>query len=259
MPELPDLQVFSRNLSKTFKSKKLTGIAVLVKGKTKASERELNGELSGKKLRNVARAGKQLCFDFGKDAQLFMHLMLHGKLVIGPTGEQPPKHTLAALDFGENVLYLTDFQKAAHLLLNPPAGEGLDALSQELTDKWLIEKLAGSRAKIKSLLMDQKVIAGIGNAYADEILWQARINPESTAGKIPASVVKKLRKAIENVLTSAEKEIAKAQPEIISGEIRDFLKIHNAKKETSPGGAKILTTTVGGRKSYYTDEQEMYR
>jgi formamidopyrimidine-DNA glycosylase len=223
------------------------------------SEKELDHALHGKKLREVSRVGKQLCFDFGQDAQLFMHLMLHGKLVLQDQGEEPPKYLIARLDFGKQALCLTDFQKAAHLLLNPGASQAVDALSDDLNPKWLAGKLEKSRAKIKSLLMDQKVIAGIGNAYADEILWEAKINPESIGGKIPPDAVKALSTAIGKVLTDAEKAIIKEHPDIIAGEIRDFLKIHNAKKENSPDGAKILSATVGSRKTYYTEEQKLYK
>ncbi|WP_353718320.1 DNA-formamidopyrimidine glycosylase family protein [Dyadobacter sp. 676] len=259
MPELPDLEVFSRNLSKALKSKRLENIGIANAGKARVSEKELNEVLVGKKLRDVTRVGKQLCFDFGKDARLFMHLMLHGRLVIQRSDADPPKHTLASLNFGAEALYLTDYQKAAHLLLNPEAGDAVDALSEELDGDWLAEKFSGSRAKVKTLLMDQKVIAGIGNAYADEILWEAKIDPESVAGKIPANVVNALSKAIGKVLRDAEKKILKENPDIISGEVRDFLKIHNSKKEKSPGGAAILSKSVGGRKTYFTEEQKRYQ
>lgn len=258
MPELPDLQVFSRNLTKTLKGKTLERIGLDVTPKSGLSEKELSKTLSGKKLHAVARVGKQLCFDFGKDAQLFMHLMLHGKLVLQDKENERPKNVIASLELSDKALYLTDFQKAAHLTLNPPPSGAVDALSDDLTPKWLLEKLRGSRAKIKSLLMDQKVIAGIGNAYADEILWEARIAPESIAGKIPENAVKGLAKAIHHVLTDAEKQILKGHPDLIAGEVRDFLQVHQAHKEKSPTGSKILHATVGGRKTYYTDEQELY-
>jgi formamidopyrimidine-DNA glycosylase len=83
--------------------------------------------------------------------------------------------------------------------------------------------------------MDQHVIRGIGNAYADEILWDAGISPFSISNKIPGKKIDALVKSIKSVLKEAEKEIVKRDPGIISGEVRDFLKIHNAKKTHSPG------------------------
>jgi formamidopyrimidine-DNA glycosylase len=107
--------------------------------------------------------------------------------------------------------------------------------------------------------MDQKVIRGIGNAYADEILWHALISPLSVCNKIPEDKIKTLAKSIKTVLHDAIKKILKSHPDIIKGEVRDFLVIHNSSKKKSPTGAEIKQTTIGGRKTYYTDEQELYK
>ncbi|WP_394800349.1 Fpg/Nei family DNA glycosylase [Niabella pedocola] len=131
-------------------------------------------------------------------------------------------------------------------------------MSDTLSAAWLKAQLTGSRATIKAVLMDQKRIAGIGNAYADEILWAARIAPGSIAGKIPGAAITHLAKAIKQVLKNAEKQILKQQPEAISGEARDFMKVHNSHKKNSPSGAAILKTTLGSRSTYYTDEQVLY-
>ena len=109
------------------------------------------------------------------------------------------------------------------------------------------------------MLLDQKIIKGIGNAYADEILWDAGISPFSVSNKIPADKLKALAASIKTILNNAEKQIKKSHPDIIKGEVRDFLLIHNSKKKTSPGGAQILQKEIGGRKTYYTNEQELYK
>ena len=107
--------------------------------------------------------------------------------------------------------------------------------------------------------MDQKLIRGIGNAYADEILWSAGISPLSISNKIPDAKIKSLAKSIKSVLQKAEKQIKKEDPDIINGEIRDFLIIHNADKKTSPKGGQIHSEMVNSRITYYADEQELYK
>ena len=102
------------------------------------------------------------------------------------------------------------------------------------------------------------MLGGIGNAYADEILWEARISPFSICSKIPDSGIKAIVKSIKSVLEDAVQQILKTQPNIISGEVRDFLKIHNSKKKESPTGGKIHNKMIGGRITYYTDEQELF-
>jgi formamidopyrimidine-DNA glycosylase len=107
--------------------------------------------------------------------------------------------------------------------------------------------------------MDQNKIRGIGNAYADEILWDANISPFSVCNKIPTKKVAALLQSIKRVLRQAEKQILKSHPDLISGEVRDFLVIHNAKKKESPSGSPILVKKVGARKTYYTEEQHLYK
>ena len=258
MPELPDLQVFSKNLLKNLKGKELEKVEVVEGKKIDAGEKALNDGLSGKHLKDVYRLGKELYFDFGKDALVSMHLMLNGKLIL-QENEELPKYTIVAFVFKDGTqLAMTDFQKMAKISLNPESNDTVDALSDSLTADWLEGKLAKSRSVIKSFIIDQKMIGGIGNAYADEILWEAKISPKSISSKIPKAEVGKLAKAIKHVLTDAEKQILKSHPDIISGEIRDFMSVHHSKRKTSPTGAEIIQEKIGGKSTYYTDEQELY-
>jgi formamidopyrimidine-DNA glycosylase len=258
MPELPDLQVFAANLTKKLKGKKLHGITINEKKKIHTPETKFNEVLVGKPLKGVHRRGKQLYFDFGKDAEVAVHLMLHGKLVLSQDEKETPRHTIAGFTFGDSTLFVTDFQKMATISLNPAPQPGMDALAEDVTSEWVKQTLASSKASIKALLMDQKVIAGIGNAYADEILYVAGIAPQSKANKIPAGAAAKLAKAIKHVLVSAEKKISKDHEGIISGEYRDFMAVHHTDKETSPDGEKILIKKIGGRSTYFTQSQELF-
>lgn len=135
----------------------------------------------------------------------------------------------------------------------------MDALAEGLSAAFLQKKLKASKtALVKNFLMDQKKIKGIGNAYADEILWEAKISPFSKCGAIRETQVADLAKAIKSVLIDAEKHILKHHPDLITGEVRDFLKIHNHHKEKSPTGKPILVEEINGRKTYYTEEQKLY-
>lgn len=106
--------------------------------------------------------------------------------------------------------------------------------------------------------MDQKAIRGIGNTYADEILWETRISPFSIASAIPPAKVKALHKAIAEVLNKEVMQIKKRLKGAIFGEVLDFLKVHHPGLARSPGGAEIKVKEIGGRKSYYTREQVLY-
>jgi formamidopyrimidine-DNA glycosylase len=256
MPELPDLNVFAKNLDKKLAGKKVKKIEVENKSKLKTPVSELKKAIEGSKLKKVYREGKELHFEFSNGNILGMHLMLKGSLHL----EANQKHTIAEIHFnGDNILSLTDYQGAANIALNPVIKDSPDALSDDMSYKFLKEKLSKKRTNIKTFLLDQNIIRGIGNAYADEILWESKIHPESICNKIPDDKIKFLAKEIKSVLKDAEKQILQIDPNIISGEERSFLKIHNSKKKESPTGKKIQNKKLNSRITYYTDEQELYK
>lgn len=256
MPELPDLQVFSRNLTKIFKGKKLEQINAKGARKLNVPQKQLSDALEGSKLSKVERAGKELHFEFDNGHILGLHLMLHGQLQLFD-GANQNKHTVIALLFeGGKGLALTDFQSAATPALDPGKSGVPDALG--VTGKYLAAKLGATRTAVKTVLMDQKVLRGIGNAYADEILYHAMISPFSPSNKIPEEKVKQLAASIKHVLEDAEKQILKHDPEMISGEYRDFLQVHQPRKKETPDGKIIRQKPVGSRKTYYTDDQELF-
>ncbi len=247
MPELPDLQVFSHNLDKKLKGKTVKEITIHKAPKLNVTHKELQNILHGQKLSSVYRDGKELFFKFSKGDVLGLHLMLHGKLFLFE-GKSNNKYPIIELLFTDDTgLALTDFQGIAAPTLNPEAKDAPDALSDDAGLDYLKGILGKKKTNIKAVLLDQKIIRGIGNAYADEILWDARISPFSVSNKIPADKVKDLIKSIHEVLKNAEKEIIKANPDIIAGEIRDFMLIHNAKKNTAPKARRSSSMKNQGR------------
>jgi len=256
MPELPDLQVFSHNLTKLFKGKKLEKIEIKVAQKLNAPEKQVQDALEGSKLDKVVRVGKELQFEFDNNHVLATHLMLHGQLQqFDKTNNH--KFTIVEMLFeGDKGIALTDFQKAATPTLDPEKVDTPDAL--DFDEKYLEDKLSKTKTPVKTVLMDQKVLRGIGNAYADEILYDAKLSPFSPSNKIPAANVKQLAKSIKKVLEEAEKQILKNTPDIISGEFRDFMLVHQPRKKQTPAGEMIHQKPLGSRKTYYTEEQELF-
>ena len=258
MPELPDLQVFKKNLSNAYVGKTLKSITVRNKKKLKAPATTIKKALEGQELAGIERVGKELHFKFNNGNVLGVHLMLRGKFVAFDK-KNSEKFTIVELTFDDGSgLALTDFQGQANITLNPEPRDAPDALSSRVNLAFLKKQLSTSKAVVKNVLLDQHILRGIGNAYADDILWDARISPFSISNKIPETAVRKLVKSIKQVLAKGEKNIMKSNPDIISGEVRDFMLVHNAKKEESPTGRQIQVKTLGGRKTYFTDEQKLF-
>jgi formamidopyrimidine-DNA glycosylase len=256
MPELPDIEVFCRNLKKQFARKTLKKIVVVMGKKLQDTQRQLSAALEGKKLEDIYRSGKELRFRFSGDVLLGMHLMLTGDL-FPFEGKNGHKWTIVELRFSDGSgLALTDRMKNANVKLEPEDKKGVDAL--DLNYKKLKEILSRD-ANIKNVLLDQNRIRGIGNSYSDEILWKTGISPFSMASAIPDAKVKELAKNIKSILKSAVTKIDKKYPGLVQGEVKDFLRIHTRKFSESPGGAPIKMAQRGMLKTFYTDEQVVYK
>ena len=256
MPELPDVEVFTRNLDKIFAGSKLTSIKVVNGKKLVDKPATLTKALKGKTLKKIYRSGKEMRFQFG-DTILGLHLMLTGDVVVFEKNNER-KSTIVEMLFNNGQgMALTDRMKNAHIRLNPVDKDSPDALSPEFTLDYF-RKALERKKMIKSLLIDQDIIRGIGNSYSDEILWEARISPYSIASAIPPDKVKKLFTTIKKILKKEIENIDKNYKGKVNGEVKEFLKIHTMKKPKSPTGAKIIIDQKGMMKTYYTKEQVLY-
>lgn len=259
MPELPDLEVISLNLDKKFKSKKLSRIHIHKEKKLNASISEFKQSLENQILKEITRNGKELLFTFKNGAKLGIHLMLKGEVHL--INEIDVKGKVFELIFDDDTGFsITDFMAQAKPILNPEKSVVPDALDATFNLEYLKSVIATrKKANIKKILKDQEIVRGIGNAYVDEILWEAQISPMSIASLIPEEGLNKIIKNTKSVLLNAVAEIKKINPKLISGEIRDFLKIHSAEKEFSPTKHKIQMIVLDSKKTYYTDEQKLYK
>lgn len=257
MAELPDLTVFAKTLNHHFKGHPLKSLEVTVAKKLNVTVKELKDHLEGSTLDLVQKEGKTLEFHFSNGNILGLHLMLRGELTIIDKDNPNPKFEIIRLDFGKQGAFaVTDFLKQAKPTLNPEPVSVPNALAigQEAFEKLLAHK----PVQIKTLLMDQKKIRGIGNSYADEILWEAKISPLSSSTAIPKKAVAKLYSSMNQVLDEAIKTISDYNGNELRGELRDHLKIHGSHLEKSPTGKTIQSEKINGRTAYYTQEQKLY-
>lgn len=259
MPEIPDLQVFKDNLNKMLKGHKLENIESYdSKG---PDTKELQRALKGEKLQEVTREGKELYFHFPNDRILSLHLMLTGKFKLEHK-EKKAASSILLLQFEPDIyLYVNDRPGyiRAFLTLDPEPPAAPDVYGKDFTLAYFKEKLEKhKKMSIKSLMVDAKIMRGIGNAYADEILWVSKVSPMSKASNIPEEQVKLIFKNIRKVLEAAEKHIRSVAPDSINDKIRDFLGVHNYHKTHTPQGKEILKGKVNGRDTFYTDEQVVY-
>lgn len=262
MPELPDLQIFSKNLRKKVSNKKIVSAEVFNKSKLNVDASVVKSKLLETKIVDIVREGKELYFQLENNDVFSIHLMLNGKFDICDSNKVPNiKYKILSISFeDEQALVVADFQGLCKVTFNPTMTDVPDALGETFTFEYLLNAVNNNRRKnIKAFLINQDIIKGIGNAYADEILWKANISPESTVGKIPEENLKELFDAISYILKDAIVNIEKISPDIISGEERSFLKVHNSKKKQTDEGEEILIKKIASKTTYYTEKQQLFK
>lgn len=260
MPEVPELNIVGITLQKQFKGQKFRRIEVLWTKRVKASEEEFNEAFKGAKLKSVDRNGKELHLHFDNGNVLGIHMMLTGKMVLLPT-DQNLRNPIFELTFEDGAgIIVLDGMGQAKPILNPEVPPVPDIMGDDFTEEYLAKVLAKTGIKVKEAIQKQEWIRGIGNAYADEILWHSKISPFSVSKNIPADKVKDLYNSIRSVTKEATAELSKLKTndEVFEMENKDHRFVHNPKRKESPDGEPILSGKVGSSKTYFTDSQKIY-
>ncbi len=261
MPELPDLKVYAKNIGKLILGCKVDDVKLFYPKSLDCEPEALHEAIKGDTISEVYAEGKELFLKFGNRSEISIHLMLNGKCYYIDAAEadaQASKIMGIFLDGGK-CLMVTDFQSFCKIKLNPIKNEVPDVLSYGFTKAYFMGMADKyKRKKIKSFLLDQKIMRGIGNAYSDEILWKAKISPKSITGKIPAANLELLFFSIKGVMLWAISQIKQANPDMISGEERKFMRVHNPRLKFTKDRERIHIETISSKKTYYTDSQVHY-
>lgn len=258
MPELPDLTIFANNLASKLKGKKVKSVEFYQVNRMNVTSDELRRTICDSRIIEINRSGKQIEFLFSNKTKLLVHLMLSGRFSIVNDITKINFKVFAISFFDGDALVISDPNGLVTLDVNPIPSNVPDAL--EINKDYLMRKINEKpKSGAKAFLTNPAVIRGIGNTYADEILWQAKISPKSLVGKLPDNVIDDLLNSINSVLLDAIEKIKSISPGIIAGEVRDFLAVHNPNRQESPTGGKIIVVQIASKTTYYTDEQVLYK
>ena len=224
MPELPEVETVRRGLKILIVSKKITNVSFDWPKSFPNAQSDINQFLIGSHITDVRRRAKVLMIDLDTDYSLVVHLKMTGQLVYrgnenfgaghpndSLVGKLPDKSTRVEIIFDDkSKLFFNDQRKFGWMKLLPTVEipnidfmrrVGPEPLGSDFTAKVLFDRLQRrKRSSIKAALLDQTVLAGIGNIYADEALWGAKIHPETKVGNISLASVKKLYTEIVTVL-----------------------------------------------------------
>jgi formamidopyrimidine-DNA glycosylase len=207
MPELPDITVYVEALERRIIGERLDAVRVRSPFLLRTFDPPLDS-VRGSKVREVRRLGKRIAIGLGDDLWLVLHLMIGGRLHWkAPGAKLATKHALAAFDFANGTLLLTEGGTKHRASLHVVRGEeamrahdpgGLEVLSA--TPDEFVAVLRQQNHTLKRALTDPRLLSGIGNAYSDEILHRARLSPLALTQKLTADQVERLYAATREVL-----------------------------------------------------------
>jgi formamidopyrimidine-DNA glycosylase len=277
MPELPEVETVVRGLRLVLPGRRITGVRLSAKTDFIDDPASLERELPRTRVTGIERFGKFMVIGLereggperegrgrgGGEIALLMHLGMTGQVVVTPAEAPVPPHThfFLALDDGRELRY-TDIRRFGRIriLLD---GErealigrlGLDPL--EMSEKDFRQTITSRGAQIKALLMDQRVLRGMGNIYTDESLWRAKIHPRRLGTKLSEREVKALYKAIHGVLTEAIRSRGSSVSDYVDsdGQRGEFQLRHRVYqregKKCFRCGGVIRRAIVAGRSSFF--------
>ena len=254
MPELPDVETFKRYLNATSLHQRIANVdvrsAYVLKG---VSARELERRLKRRRFESSRRHGKHLFVRADGDLWLRLHFGMTGSLRYFKHEEQAPRHTRVLFVFANaHSLAFEDQRKFGEIGLIEDVNEflkkralGPDALDVSLGQ--FREIFAKHRGAVKTILLNQKLIAGIGNIYADEILFRTRVHPATQISSLSGKTVTKLFRATRYILKRAIE--ANADVALVP---KSWLLPHRGKGGKCPGcGRKLRSATIGGRTAWF--------
>jgi formamidopyrimidine-DNA glycosylase len=206
MPELPEVETIARGLQAVLPGRRFTRVSVAWRPMVERSPLDVVQQLPGRRIERVGRRGKYVVITLRDGAVLLVHLKMSGRLYVGGADETPDPYCRVAFDLDDGAqLRFRDPRKFGRVYLTEDVESllgrlGPEPLDDDFTETAFLARLARRRGRVKSLLLDQTFIAGVGNIYADEALFAARIRPLRRAESLTEAEGRRLYAAVRCVL-----------------------------------------------------------
>jgi formamidopyrimidine-DNA glycosylase len=265
MPELPEVETIRRQLAPHLEGRRIVTAEILDARWTRPEPPELvESGLQGRRVERVGRTGKYLVWELSGDVHLLVHLRMTGALLFDPPTEPAHTRVRLGLDGGHRIVYVDPRRfGTGHLLAGRLARDaylsarlGIEPMTPEFTVEHLRAMARGRTAPVKSFVLDQRRIAGVGNIYADEALFRACIHPLRPAGALSGAQLAELREAIEAALMAGIESKGATIDDFrhvdgARGSFQDRFLVHRREGEPCPRcGTIIRKLVVGGRGTY---------
>lgn len=264
MPELPEVETVRRTLKRHILNKTIENVVIYYNDIVATNKDEFINNLKGKKIKDILRVGKWLIFDI-EPYYLLSHLRMEGKYFLKDKDEQISKHEHIIFNLDDVSLRYHDTRKFGKMYLvkknelytkTPLYKIGLEPFDSKLDINYLKNKILKNKP-IKSLLLEQEIIAGIGNIYADEILYLSRINPLIKGCNLTnqnlEDIIKYSKEVLEKAIDAGGTTIRSYTSSLgVTGRFQQSLNVHCRENEECYNcHEKIVKITVQGRGTYY--------
>ncbi|WP_223901554.1 bifunctional DNA-formamidopyrimidine glycosylase/DNA-(apurinic or apyrimidinic site) lyase [Lactobacillus laiwuensis] len=213
MPEMPEVETVRRTLLPLIKGKTIKEVTVWYPKIITGDAKEFAKQLTGKKIENIERYAKYLLIRLSDNLTIVSHLRMEGKYRLVKINTKKDKHDHVQIIFSDNsALRYNDVRKFGRMQLIKTGTEkektgigklGAEPNSAAFTVSYLQTGLARKKKNIKNTLLDQSIVAGLGNIYVDEVLWETKIHPLSQANTIPTKKVAQLHDNINSLIELA--------------------------------------------------------
>ncbi len=262
MPELPEVETTVRGLERVLQGRRLTRVEARRADLRRAFPKDLGQRLTGATVTGLGRRAKYGLIHTDRDDTMVFHLGMSGRWRIDPSEEEPHDHLALETDDGHRLVLndprrfgSVDLVRTAELAEWGPF-KALGPEPFELTAVELKRRLAGRQAAIKLMLLDQNIVAGLGNIYVCEALFRAGINPRRAAGKVSLERLRRLVPAIHAVLDEAIAAGGSTLRDYAApdGELGYFSKsfsVYDREGEACPCGGTVKRFAQGGRSTWY--------
>ncbi|HEY4953290.1 MAG TPA: bifunctional DNA-formamidopyrimidine glycosylase/DNA-(apurinic or apyrimidinic site) lyase [Gemmatimonadaceae bacterium] len=254
MPELPEVENAMRRLRAAVEGKTIGTVRALHPSLERQLPAAKARRLKQRRIVRVERRGKHQLLHLDDGSALHAHFRMNGDWVMSTTADAPDRFTRAVIDLTDGTRIELNDSRALSALTFHAAGEnalpplGIEADDDALDVAYLSKALSGRRGPVKPALMDQKIIAGLGNIYAAEALWRARISPRATASSISKPRLARLVEAIRAVLSAENRPPGR----YTDTENRHRFGVYDREGEPCRVCAtRIKRTIQAGRSTYY--------
>ncbi len=269
MPEIAEVETVRNTLKKRILGKKIKDVNIIYAKIIETDLEEFKNILIGNTFSDIKRIGKYLIFELDKH-YLISHLRMEGKYFLKNSEEPITKHEHIIFTFTDNTdLRYHDTRKFGRMALvlkehlydyEGIKKQGIEPIDDKLSKEYLYHKFKKKMLPMKTLLLDQTIISGLGNIYADEVLFESQVNPFKLGKDITLDECERIKQAAKTIITHAIKEggttIRSYTSSLgVTGRFQQYLKVHKQEgKECQVCQTIIKKAKINGRSTYYCEK-----